>query len=243
MRELIITSLLAVGIFILGEILNADDATLNFLFNFIPVLIPTIVMWKNTPKNYLKFVALRRKDIKYTYTVKISNCDINPQKFKSMQQQMLSFNDKYKGNTKKVLTYSEDDLLYSTIIDVNTTILEINYYVENQKLLLSSCNSTTYRTFLTRIQLINDSLICALQDIEYQGILINLKVEYLTLDDEETRNPFVAKIFNGFKSKIISLRYKAQNGTEIIISNHCIEFLSSSLMCLIKDIKKEFQLF
>lgn len=243
MKELIISSLIAIAFFIIGKMLNLEDVALQNCIDAIPVIIPTFIMWKNSPKNYLKFIMLFRKNITYTYTAKVSSCDISPDEFRDINEYLKKFNDKYGGNSKKVLSCDIDDCVYTSILEVDSTFIKLHYNIESGVLLIESTAKLLYRVFIDRIQLINDALNKATTKYCFSELLISLKLDFISDNESESRNPFIEKVFTGFSKKIISICYRAANNSEVRISNHTIEFLSNSISNLNKDIRSELTLF
>lgn len=243
MREQIVSIFLAMLLFIIGQIFNIENPILNFLLQSIPVIIPTFIMWKNTPKHYLKFLSLKKKDIKYTYTIRIATCKLDPDEFEAIKNALLSFNDKYKGNTKRVITSRTTDLLLSSVFEVDTTIIDLNYYIEDCTLLVKTSGRLSYNVFISRIRLINDKLIAALSKAKYDNLLACLKIDFSSLEDGDARNPFVKKIFEGFGQKIVSIKYIAKGESQVSITNHSIELLADSLNSISEDFLNELSLF
>lgn len=244
MKEQIVSIFFAILLFVLGQIFGIEYSILSFALQSISVFIPTFVMWKNTPKHYLKFLSLKKKDIKYTYIIRITTCyKLTPDEFEVIKSTLLSFNDKYKGNTKRIITSRTTELLLSAVFEVDTTIIDLNYDVEDCALLVETNGRLSYNSFINRIKLINDKLIAALSKTEYDNMLACLKIDFSSLEDSDARNPFVKKIFEGFGQKIISIRYIAKGGSQVSITNDSIELLSDSLNSISDDFLNELSLF
>lgn len=242
MKEQIAGFVIAVILFILGQIFNVNNSVLAYFLQSISVLIPTFIMWKNIPKIYLKFISFKNKDIKFAYDVKVVDCDLTLDEFRNIQNALLNFNEMYKGNTKRVIQSHNSDVLFSATIEVDTTVIDLHYDREDCCLLLNTEDMISYRVFIRRIHNINEKLIKSLSKVPCGSTLCKLKVEFLSLDDDCT-NPFVKKVFEGFGNKVISMTYKAKRGTRVSITNDSIEFMSDSLNCLSDDFISELTLF
>lgn len=243
MREQVISIILAVVIYSIGQILNLSNATLNFLFQFIPVLILACVIWKNNPKTYLKIIAFTKKDIKYIYTVKITECELKEENFKNIQLMLLNAYERYQGTTKKIINTNNDDYILSSVIKVDTTFIELTYHKIEKCLYLELDNSITYRQFIDRIKLINDKFMQSLASIKFGDTFIQLKIEFLSLEKEECRNPFILKYFKDFNNRVVNIHYVTKRGTKIDITNNTIELISNSINDLDNDITDELTIF
>lgn len=237
--ELLISCILASIIIIIGLALNLKNATLNFLFQTIPVIIPTFIIWKNKPRNFLKLMIFKKRDIKFSYEVKISQCNLNCTNFDNIVKTLLHFDCVINGNQYNIIHNTKDDLLFSAYINVDTTDVQIDYYIESKTLCIHSSDMISYNVFIKRIKLLNNSLNESLSSIIYKNILIKLKIDFLSTIKKECRNPFVQKIFDGFNKKIVSLTYIGKNSSHVTITNNSIEFLANNIDSINYDIVSE----
>lgn len=247
MKDFLITVFITIAIYLIAQVIHIKDEMIQSIIDFIPIAIPTITLWLYTPKNYLKFISLKSIDVIYDLAIKIEDCTIDQRDFEKIRSGLRLL---YKTDSVgSILNENMGDYLLSSTIDVDTTIIKIAYYIEDNCLFITSRDKIKYKSFFKLSQMLFDKLtsLFATEISHYKSILINLDICFKeSLEDEdnkECQNPFLNKIFEGFHHKIISFKYKTKNDSIVEISNHNINFTSNNINKINEDINKELRFF
>ena len=241
MKDVIITTVLTIVIFIISLNANIGDAALENLIASIPVIIPTTFLWIKTPKNYLKFMSLKSSNISYQIDILIKDCELDKTHFIDIQSNIMDLDQSNKG---KIMQQSFGEFKYYYSLYVDTSIIDISYDLYEHNLLITTNSKMKYNLFFkvakNLLSEIN-KVFTNNKGVSYDAskLIAKIKIEFIDKTNEDSRNPFWNKLFHNFSNKIVDFRYLGNAGTNILISTNSIEFTSNDLDKLNKDINKE----
>ncbi|MBS4535607.1 hypothetical protein GOQ29_08215 [Clostridium sp. D2Q-14] len=244
MKDLVIKTIVILIAYIGIQLFNIDDPVANAYLNLIPIAIPTIYMWYNAPKNYLKIMSIFNTNVKYEFNISIKDVIISENHFKNLVKSLTELDYSNEG---RVVTDSYGKLMFKSNIQVNAGTIELEYYISNKTIILKTKSIAKYKFFFDFAEnILNKVLnlfgsnvgVCYNND----NILSKIKITFIDKKKVDTKNPFWKKIFHGFNKKIISFTYQGKNNSKILISNDSIELTNSDIKCIKEDIKSELKL-
>lgn len=243
MLELLIGIVLSVILFIISKVSTINNVVIEYLLDALPILIPTFLLWKNTPRNYLKLMSLRSRNITYNLVIKLSYCPIDDSEFEKINDVFMT--DSVGEKNGRILNQSIGEHIYKSILDIDTTIIELEYFVYDEIFMVNLKDKTKYKLFFDRSEEVLNKInsIFSKRHMYYEEVLISLKIEFMDNCKKNCKNPFWDKILDGFNTKVASFKYETENDSIIEISNNKIEFLSTNLSKINEDIKKELTIF
>lgn len=244
LENIIITGITLL-IFIISQCIEIDNSALSALVNSVPILILSIYMWINVPKNYLKIMSLKNIDIKFKLFLSIRDCGISENDYNTIKNNIIHIDQ---TNNGKIIAETMGEHMYKSSMAVDTALIELAYDLEQEILILKAEHIRKYKSFFNfsnKLFIAIQSTFISSNDISYNEdqVRIKLVIDFIDKNDSDVKNPFWMKIFNGFKNKVISFKYLTQNGTSVMISNDSIEFTGRDISTIDKDVSKELSFF
>ena len=77
MLDIVLTVILILIAALFNQFLNLDHIVLQNLIELIPLFILTLRLLYNCPRNYMYMLGMVNRNIKYTMTIKVEECDID----------------------------------------------------------------------------------------------------------------------------------------------------------------------
>lgn len=244
MKELIITTVSIVIVYVLTKIITINNDIIKELLNLIPIIIPTTFMWLRLPKNYLKFMYFKSINIKYQIDIRLDECNINLNNFKELRKHLLGLDQ---TNESRILKENFGKLIYLSTIEVNTGIIDLAYYVEDQNLIIQSKDKIKYKLFFKVAEDIfteTNKMFVKEENGSYnsENTKARIRIQFIDKNETDSKNPFWEKIFFQFKNKIVNFTYQTSNNNNILISTDLIDISGNDLRDINDDIKKELTL-
>lgn len=242
MAEIIFTLVLLLVSALLNHFSPIPNAIIENLVELVPLIMLTGCLWWNHPRNYMYVIGIFNRNVKYQFSIKLENCDIDQSFFDKICENIKNI---YGNNNGKKVKETKGTFRWQVYLEIDATIVELEYDLENRNLYVDAKAKTRYRYFINDIEKITDKLrtLFAISSNQYNQSLINIRLWYLNKSQEEVFNPFMKKFFAKFNKMIMNLRYTAFYGSVFTLTNNGISVIGSDLMSIKRDIKKEMLLF
>lgn len=239
MKELIITIIVTAILAVISQMVNLSNAICDSILKLIPVLIPTVVYFVNTPKNYLKLMKFKRNlDITCFFKANFKILDLDKAKFKNILNTLTSVGNDNLGIQNKIIEEEYGEEYFDATLKIKSSFFKVVYNVDLGTLYFELEGEVSYNSFFKRVEVLKDSIVMALNGIKYDDKPIyRLSIYYK--GDEETTNPFIAKIFKDFDKKIVDFKFQGKKGSKISITNKRVEFTNSDLRNLNYDLNHQ----
>lgn len=242
MLDIIITVMMIIASGLLGSFLHLNNAVIEALINLIPLFILSLRLWFNMPRNYFHVIGVINRNIQYLMVIRLEDTVINVDYYDKLCDNLRNYTNSGSG---KLIKNSKGQYKWSSYIEVDACLIEIEYDLESENLYIETKSKTKFRNFLCDVENISEKLLSMFSEStnRYSNELINIKIEYLNRKNSHKENPFFTKFFDKFKDMNMDLRYRSSNGSIFKINNKGINVSSESLLNIKNDIKKEMLLF
>lgn len=245
MKELIITTIAILIASFASIYYDLNNKVLNSIIDLIPIAIPTVYMWYNTPKNYLKIMSIKRTNVQYEFYVSIKDVLIKEKHFKHLIRSIIDLDYNNKG---KVVNNSYGPYIFKSDVKLNSAIIEVVYNVSNSTLILKAESIANYNLFFDFADNILKNILALFgnnEGLRYknENVISKVKINFIDKKNTDTKNPFWKKIFGQFNKKIINFTYQGKNNSKVLISNDSIEITNNNIKSIKKDIKSELKFF
>ena len=239
----IILTILLIGISaLLSSFLDLDNAALETLIEMIPLFILTFRLWYNCPRNYMYLLGFVNRNVKYHLTIKLEDCEISPEFYEMLSN---SFKDIYQNQSGRTIRHSMGDYLWSTYFEVEASLIEVTFNLNDDSLYIETKCKTKFRSFINDVEriLTNTAIQFSKDHSTYGRQLINIKLGYLNRKQKDIPNPFLMKFFSGFNNTIFNFQYKTKNGSKFTVNNGGVSIIGDNISQIKNDIRKEMLLF
>lgn len=241
MIDIVLTVLMLILSIVLSLTLDLEMAALEQLVEMIPLLVLALRLMYNQPRVYMYTLGMFNRNVKYTLSIKLENCDIDKGFYNEFCNSFKSMYDKCQAREIK---RNEGAYLWSVYFELDATLIEITFDNEQRNFNIETKSKTRFKLFIDEIGKITDiiTLRFASSSFQYDEELIDIKIDFKK-KGIGGENPFLVKYFKNFNNAQINIQYVATNESCIEIDNSGIRFTGNSLNAIKKDLKKEMLLF
>ena len=242
MLDIILTVGLILLAALLNNFLNLDNVVLQSIIELIPLVILTLRLMYNCPRNYMYILGMTNRNVKYVMTIKVEECDIDKSFYYKLCKKIKQMYDTKSG---KEIRKNEGVYLWNSYLEVDAALIELTYNVEEGNLYIETKSKTKFRNFVHDVERVMDCLSELFSESECRcnKELINIKIGYMNKNREDIQNPFLTKFFAQFDKMTIKLQYEAKGGSRFVIDNNGVNVTGINLNSIKTDIKKEMLLF
>lgn len=242
MFDIILTIILIILSIVISTVLNLKNAALQALIDLIPLVIVTIRLWYNRPRNYIRMLGIINRNIKYHMTIKLEGCHIDNNFYIKIRDELLELYGKKSG---KIINQNIGDYLWKSYLEIDSCLIEVNYNLEDGSMYFETKSKTKFRNFINDarkvIMIVSNSFSTSCYNHEAE--IININIVYLTKNQEDIPHPLIAKFFKSFNNMIFKMKYHGKNGSSIEISNKGVSISGNNLTNIKRDIRYEMLLF
>lgn len=190
-------------------------------------------------------MCFKNIDIVYDLKIRFDDCVISEAEFILIREDLRKI---YGSEARdRVISETIGAHIYASTIQVNAIVIDLQYSIEDGQLLIKSNNRMKYKSFFNLSKKIFSKIQTFFTSVKNQSFsksIINLRIDFTeNKSDDDCRNPFINRIFNGFNNKIVSFKYKTKNNTLVDIANHSINFYGENIELVNEDISKELTIF
>ena len=242
MLDIVLTAALMLLVALLNRFLNLNNFALQNLVELIPLFLLALRLWYNRPRNYLYMQGMINRNIKYEMMIKVEECDIDKDFYDQLCKKIRQM---YGTKTGREVKKSEGPYLWSAYLEVDATLIELTYKLEEGNLFIEAKAKTKFRHFVRDVERVIDCLaeVFARSECKCNKQLIGIKITYMNRKREDMQNPFLSKFFAKFEKIIIKLQYNAKYGSRFVIDNSGVNVTGTNLNSIKQDLKKEMLLF
>lgn len=242
MFDLILTIVLLLITALINIFLPIQNVIIENIINLFPIIILSIRIWYNRPRNYMYLLGFINKNVKYSMTIKMENCDITESFYDKLTFHLKNLYDKSNG---RIIKSNKGNYTWQQYLEVDSTLIEIIFNREMDDLYIETKAKTKFKNFIYDVEeIINKVLeLFSSSCYNYDKETIEIKIRYLDRQQKEIYNPMLNKFFDNFDSLVMNLKYTTKKGTKFSITNAGIDIIGKNLKCIKNDIRHEMLLF
>lgn len=242
MFDIILTIILIILSIVISTILNLKNAALQALIDLIPLVILTIRLWYNRPRNYIRMLGIINRNIKYHMTIKLEGCHIDNNFYIKIRDEFLGLYGKKSG---KIISQNIGEYLWKSYLEIDSCLIEVNYSMEDGCIYFETKSKTKFRNFINDagkvISIVSNSF--ATSCYNHEAEVININLVYLNRNQEDIPHPLITKFLKSFNNMTFRMKYNGKNGSSIEISNRGVIISGNNLNDIKRDIRYEMLLF
>ena len=241
MIDIILTAVMLIISVILSATLEMKMAALERLIEMVPLFVLAFRLLYNQPRVYMYTLGMFNRNVKYTMSIKLDNCDIDKVFFNKICDSFKSIYDKQQTREIK---RNEGRYLWNVYLELDATLIEVTYNDEQGTFNIEAKSKTKFKLFIDEVGKITDSINSNFSScsFKYDEEFIDIKIEFKK-KGLGRENPFLAKYFKSFNQAQMNIQYIATNESTVEINNKGVRIVSDNLNAIKKDLKKEMLLF